>query len=98
MRRYIEEGEFWNRRPENLDPKRNEYNRGWNEYAKEILKALNDTPTADVAEVKHGHWIKNHNEKKCSECGFIYYSNNDDFNYCANCGAKMLERTRKNDG
>ena len=28
---------------------------------------------------------------KCSRRNyqFIYYSNNDDFNYCPNCGAKM---------
>ena len=44
---------------------------------------------ADVAEVKHGHWIKRGNEKKCSVCGFIYYSNNDDWNGCPKCGAKM---------
>lgn len=43
----------------------------------------------DVAEVKHGHWIKRGNEKKCSVCEFIYYSNNDDWNGCPNCLARM---------
>ena len=54
-----------------------------------LIKEINDTPTADVVEVKHGHWIKRGNEKKCSVCGFIYYSNNDDWNGCPNCLAKM---------
>lgn len=39
--------------------------------------------------VKHGRWIRRHNETKCSRCEFIYYSNHDDFNYCPNCGARM---------
>ena len=43
----------------------------------------------DFVEVKHGHWIKRGNEKKCSVCDFIYYSNNDDWNGCPNCLAKM---------
>ena len=50
---------------------------------------IDKTPTADVEEVKHGKWMKKGNEKKCSVCNFIYYSNNDDWNYCPNCGAKM---------
>ena len=47
---------------------------------------------ADFAEVKHGHWIKSGNEKKCSVCGFVYYSNNDEWNGCPNCLARMYER------
>lgn len=47
---------------------------------------------ADFAEVRHGHWIKSGNEKKCSVCGFVYYSNNDEWNGCPNCLARMYER------
>ena len=36
-----------------------------------------------------GKWKKRGNEKTCSLCKFIYYSNNDEWNYCPNCGAKM---------
>ena len=36
-----------------------------------------------------GRWKKRGNEKTCSLCKFIYYSNNDEWNYCPNCGAKM---------
>lgn len=46
-------------------------------------------PAADVVEVRHGEWKKRGNEKKCSVCDFIYYSNNDEWTYCPNCGAKM---------
>lgn len=55
----------------------------------DIRRAIEQTPTADVVEVRYGKWQKQGNEKKCSLCEFIYYSNNDDFNFCPNCGAKM---------
>lgn len=55
----------------------------------DMLGEIEDAPTADVAEVKHGYWIKKGNEKKCSVCKFIYYSNNDEWNGCPNCLAKM---------
>lgn len=44
---------------------------------------------AEYAEVKHGYWIKEGNKKTCSVCGFFYHSNNDDWNGCPNCLAKM---------
>ena len=50
---------------------------------------LLQTPTADVAEVKHGKWIKDRNCYTCSECGFYYFANNSKANYCPNCGAEM---------
>ena len=63
---------------------------GESEYnALQILGDIEDFPTANVVEVKHGHWIKSGNEKKCSVCGFVYYSNNDEWNGCPNCLAKM---------
>ena len=60
-----------------------------------LREVIEDTPTADVVEVKRGKWIKKGNEKKCSTCEFIYYSNNDEWNYCPNCGAKMDLNERK---
>lgn len=53
------------------------------------IAEITNAPTIDAAEVVHGRWIRRHNETKCSQCKFIYYSNRDDFNYCPNCGAKM---------
>lgn len=49
-----------------------------------------------IVEVVHGRWIKRGNEKECSACKFIYYSNHDDFNFCPNCGAKMGGERRNN--
>ena len=65
--------------------------------AKAVEAAINGTPAADVVEVKHGEWKKRGNEKKCSRCEFIYYSNNDEWSFCPNCGAKM-DGERKEQG
>lgn len=40
-------------------------------------------------EERRGRWIRRGNEKKCSCCGFIYYSNQDEWNGCPNCLADM---------
>jgi hypothetical protein len=64
---------------------------------------LDKMPTADVQEVKHGHWEYNalNDFKKyslrCSLCSAEYIDNYDGyvdvdcFEYCPNCGAKMDE-------
>lgn len=54
-------------------------------------------PSADVAEVVHGRWLweladNGWADHICSKCG--YTINTDvhvivDYNYCANCGARM---------
>ena len=56
-----------------------------------LEKEINELkhPTADVVEVRHGHWIKTGNKKKCSVCEFFYFSNKDDWNGCPMCLAKM---------
>ena len=43
-------------------------------------------PTADVAEVRHGRWIKHKYFDKCSECYTMVILR---YNYCPNCGARM---------
>ena len=62
-----------------------EYADGWNS----AVAIIEDAPTVDAAPVVHGKWRKRGNEKTCSVCDFIYYSNNDEWNYCPNCGARM---------
>ena len=65
-----------------------------------LREVLEDTPTADVAEVKRGEWTKDDSDGCfCSFCGWYtdydydYVTNNglgnDDFIYCSHCGARM---------
>ena len=65
-------------------------------------KQLNEVPTADVAPVKHGHWIKGKGYERPTENGFVHddkyicdccgwgccCDTKLDFRYCPNCGAK----------
>lgn len=62
----------------------------------ECLRRINDAPTADVQEVKHGRWIldKEGTELVCSVCGgfaplnyFKYHRVRSE--YCPNCGARI---------
>lgn len=43
---------------------------------------------------KTAKWKIRMNEKTCTMCGFIYYSNGDLWNYCPNCGTPMEGKTR----
>ena len=62
-----------------------------------IENCIDNAPTADVQEVKHGHWIEQAKIKKdgevrlvhwqCSLCGCFLGTNTA--NYCPACGAKM---------
>lgn len=55
------------------------------------VNCVNQTPTADVVEVKRGHWIEDDVcVYACSECGFIFTAVDDisEFEFCR-CGAKM---------
>ena len=72
----------------------------WCECGEQYSPNMSKIPNADVAEVKHGHWI-GHDEaiKKgnfdlaycCSICGRCDWdcTESELFNYCPNCGAKM---------
>lgn len=53
------------------------------------VKAANALYNAGYRKQSEGKWKKRGNEKTCSLCKFIYYSNNDEWNFCPNCGAKM---------
>jgi rubrerythrin len=55
-----------------------------------VFDMLQNAPVFDPEELRpKGHWIKRGNEKKCSVCGFVYYSNNDEWNGCPNCLSVM---------
>lgn len=49
-------------------------------------KSIDEQPTADVVEVKHGEWIVQDGEVVCSEC----FEPNLETYYCPNCGADMI--------
>lgn len=64
-----------------------------------IRMAVREQPTVDAVEVVHGRWEEqkewNFKERDyflagytCSCCGF-WYLNQQKYNYCPNCGAKM---------
>lgn len=59
------------------------------------LKILNQFPAADVAPVRHGHWIKRgyvcgENEYECSVCHETEWRTSASrMKYCMFCGTKM---------
>lgn len=56
----------------------------------EILWAINNIPTADVAPIRRGRWIKEENGViVCSECGEEHEWEDYRAIYCEDCGAKM---------
>ena len=59
----------------------------------EIKFCISSLPAADVAPVKHGHWINENFYTHCSACGkmAIYdkYGQEFESDYCPHCGAKM---------
>lgn len=64
----------------------------------EGVKIINQFPLADVAPVRHGHWIYHPDDlfpsestQECSYCHAEEYLTLDNDNYCPNCGAKMDE-------
>lgn len=61
-----------------------------------IIRVINEQPTADVVEVRHGKWDDNIIGfcNVCMECGAIVdrtaiKNNSGELNYCPNCGARM---------
>ena len=60
----------------------------------DALDYIDSEPAADVAPVRHGRWIKDHDYLKCPECSVMVkqdftFLDIGDWNYCPNCGAKM---------
>ncbi|MBO5854404.1 MAG: hypothetical protein J6Q61_06675 [Bacteroidales bacterium] len=57
-------------------------------------KLMEEAPTADVQEVKHGEWMFNRNQAPNEPLYFCPFcvdgeSNSGKDNYCPNCGRKM---------
>lgn len=67
----------------------------------DALNVIDEQPTADVIEVKHGRWIEDrlcttnggtYGVRRCSVCEDYYQDVGYGWNYCPHCGAKMDER------
>lgn len=61
---------------------------------KEIIKDVENEPTIDAEPVKHGQWEWDGYVYdmlwRCSECSCL---NENDSDYCPNCGAKIDEKS-----
>ena len=58
----------------------------------QFIELLEEAPTADVVEVKHGEWksFEIPHMMRCSECGVSELDiHRTKFDYCPSCGAKM---------
>ena len=70
-----------------------EYDEGFLDCADEAREAIKNLPAADVAEVKHGKWIKatvssGRESWECSVCHRRARGKKKNLPYC-HCGAKM---------
>ncbi len=67
--------------------------------ADEVAMAVENAPTIDAVPVRHGRWEAFEDMMldtcyRCSECGREFYleggtPQENEYNYCPNCGAKM---------
>lgn len=60
---------------------------------KQALEMLDEVPTADVAPVSHGRWVKHYRSGTSVAEGYVSTCcdmwNNRKSNYCPDCGKKM---------
>lgn len=73
----------------------------WNSgLMKLVMLEIDEIPAADVEPVRHGRWIEYPYAHyfKCSECKCpvpykkaVLTNGKRKYNYCPNCGAKMIE-------
>jgi hypothetical protein len=99
MARYIDAEKLTNEIDEWLDSVGNVLIGKGMSYYGELLGCIEDTPTADIVEVKHGYWQDKFNRNRmvsqsfCSVCGkhsgIGGIESNRHKPYCPNCGAKM---------
>lgn len=64
------------------------------------LAEIDDAPTIDAVPVVHGRWVNYRKaviglatiwSAECSECGCGQVRKFEEYNYCPNCGAKMIK-------
>lgn len=59
---------------------------GINQTCDRHIESIKELPSADVAPVVHGKWLKDYKMPTCSVCGNALPFEDQ---YCSNCGAKM---------
>jgi len=62
---------------------------GYEAFAKTLCEIVDEQPTADVVERKHGEWI--YKPMKGQFCSVCDVQSVWKYNYCPNCGAEMKE-------
>ena len=76
-----------------VEPMNSDYLTGYISALSVVEGEIAKQPTADVAPVRHGHWIYENFYTHCSVCGkmAIYdkYGQEVESDYCPRCGAKM---------
>ena len=76
-----------------VEPMNSDYLTGYISALSVVEGEIAKQPTADVAPVRHGHWIYENFYTHCSVCGkmAIYdkYGQEVESDYCPRCGAKL---------
>ena len=70
------------------------FKHSWDEVYKNLRKAIENAPTADVEEVRHGHWSRGTEPSgsvyaHCSACNRKMNYSCYGYARCSLCGAKM---------
>lgn len=53
------------------------------------IVAINDLLCACVRKTTKHYWEKYGNKRTCSKCNFTYFTGDDGFKYCPECGVKV---------
>jgi lipopolysaccharide biosynthesis regulator YciM len=72
-----------------LHPERRMEHKAYIDAIEYCVKQINEAPTADVAEVRHGKWTENKTEYFLYGCSLCGYRVDNEYNFCPECGARM---------
>ena len=69
----------------------------WNHAFDNFKYMIDDEPTIEAEPVKRGRWTAIYCPfDTCSECGTSFDTTMGNFNYCPNCGVKMILNDENN--